>query len=995
MSVLSLLDSLAGVGSEIFVTDALKAAVVLTVAAIATLVMRRNSAAARHWVWTVGVCAVLLLPLGSLAVPSIEVPLAFLETPTVPAAQPTSPVPAAVPVSAELRATATAPGNGVLDEPAAPVRTTTDPPRALRPVPAPEASASAGSLPVSTRVPESEASAAPLLTTERTAAALLLIWLAGAAIALARTIGGALTLRRLARSTPTLVEGRVFERVDALSSRLGLRRAPLVLDGGERTVPMTWGVVRAVLMIPAEAESWERWRLDAVLTHELGHVKRRDYLTQLIAQFTCALHWFNPLAWVAAARMRIEREHACDDLVVRWGHEPASYAHDLVELARTLRRPALAAAALCFARPNTLKDRLVAVMDDSRNRTPLGRRTLVIASAFALALGVPLAALSAVPVDPTSPALEGLIAEDAPEPTTASADTEANSTHDIADPQSDMTGGGAAATEPPSAEVTGVGPAAMRAPVTEPSLLDGGLTSLARAIALPQPTRNASQEARVFCGPDDGEVESHLHSRSDETTRIELTYGECSTEVRIEGDIEFTEDFRQIASMPRGSMLRFDVQRPGARHRLEIEPDRRGEPTYDWRLDGDRRDFDADGHRWLELALVDLFRSSGYKAEERTAWILSQEGPEGVFNEVEAMLSDHAQSRYLTELLRTRDLRQSDVARAIAVASAEVDSDHALGEVLKNAATQRAFGPATLDAFIEATGSIESDHTQAGVLEIALRRDDLSQRQLETLLGYASAGIESDHQMAQLLMGMTNRYSLDASVRPAFLRAARTIGSDHNRAEVYGVVLNESALDASELAEILDAASDIQSDHNLAQLLLAATRHDLGNAQLRSAFLRAATSIESDHSRANVLGSALQMDGLTDSDLAAILDAVGSIESDHNASSVLVQVARRDPSGPALRRSYLGAARTIESDHNLAQALEPFVALDLTEAQTVEAIEVAKSIEADHQLGRLLVQIAQKGPVQGAVREAMLEALDLIDARHERGRVSEAMLRSN
>lgn len=991
MSALSLLDSLATGGLGSLAPDALKASVVLLIATATTLMMRRNaSAAARHWVWTVAVGAVLVLPLANRAVPAIEIPLAFVESSAEP--------PAEVHITTPVDQIASTEGPAVadIDVPAiaTPSANTVD-------VASVAVERTAEALPAPGGVvASSEAHASPV-TPQRAAAAVLILWLVGSAVALLRTLGGALTLSRLARSTRVLEEGVVFDRVSVLSARFGLRRTPIVLDGGERTVPMTWGVSRSVLMVPADAAGWERWRLDAVLTHELGHIKRRDYLTQLLAQLVCALHWFNPLAWVAAARMRVEREHACDDLVVRWGHEPASYAHDLVELARTLRRPSLAAAALCFARPNTLKDRLVAVMDESRNRTPLGRRTLVVAASIGAALAIPLAAVSAVPVDSkAAPVNESTIAASAD--ATAEPGLEAGSV--ALATQSDDEAGAEQAGRPSDASPESVSRTAtslpsesapVGSPLATPSSLNRDLTSRVQLVAFPLRARGAVQEAMVFCGPDDGEVESHLHSRSNETVRIELTYGECSTEVRIEGDIEFSEDFTRIASMPRGSMLRFDVRRPGTRHRLEIERGAGGEPSYDWRVDGDRTAFDAAGQRWLQLALVDLFRSSGYKAEERTAWILSQEGPAGVFTEVEAMLSDHAQSRYLTELLRTEDLAERDVARAIDVASTEIGSDHSLGEVLKSAATQRAFGPATLDAFIAATGSIESDHTQSGVLTIALRRDDLSQRQLETLLGYASAGIESDHQMAQLLTSLANRYSLDASLRPAFLRAARTVESDHNRAEIYGVVLNESALDPSELAEVLDAASDIDSDHNLAQLLISATRHDLGNAQLRSAFLRAAASIDSDHNRANVLSSALGMEGLTDSDLASILDAVGSIESDHNAMSVLVQVARQAPSGPALRRAYLGAARSIESDHNLGEALTAFVELDLTEAQTVETIEVAKTIEADHQLGRLLVRIAERGPVQGAVREAMLEALDLIDARHERGRVSEAMLRSN
>ena len=129
---------------------------------------------------------------------------------------------------------------------------------------------------------------------------------------------------------------------ERLAQSLGIERPVTFLSGDEDAMPMACGLVRARVLLPAEADDWPIERQRVVLLHELAHVKRRDCLTQMLAHLACATYWFNPLVWLAARRLRAERERACDDLVLAAGTRGSDYADHLLDIARSLAQRCLA-----------------------------------------------------------------------------------------------------------------------------------------------------------------------------------------------------------------------------------------------------------------------------------------------------------------------------------------------------------------------------------------------------------------------------------------------------------------------------------------------------------------------------------------------------------------------------------------------------------------------------------------------------------------------------
>jgi beta-lactamase regulating signal transducer with metallopeptidase domain len=187
----------------------------------------------------------------------------------------------------------------------------------------------------------------------------------------------------------------------------------LLLQSDESATPMTWGLSRPVLLMPASATEWSQERLRAVVLHELAHIRRKDWIVSLGAEFACAWLWFNPLVWLLRKRIEIESESAADDQVLEAGISAPNYAAHLVDVLKELKAfPKAATTAQAFGRPGKLDRRIRAILEESRSRRPLrGSVTLGSVAAFAVAASTVAAAAPTIIIEqqwiagPPSPAL--------------------------------------------------------------------------------------------------------------------------------------------------------------------------------------------------------------------------------------------------------------------------------------------------------------------------------------------------------------------------------------------------------------------------------------------------------------------------------------------------------------------------------------------------------------------------------------------------------------
>lgn len=248
-------------------------------------------------------------------------------------------------------------------------------------------------LPVATLAPQPAPIAAPaIFVTAVTDAAPAAVrtspipWLAilygiGAALAASRFVAGAWRTSRMARRGTQSAIGDDFGVHAVLSN--------------ETAMPLAWGIFRRIVLLPADTEAWPADRLRSVLLHEAAHHRRADLPAQAIGQAACCLYWFHPLAWLALARQRDERERACDDAVLRQGIRAHDYASHLLEVAR-----AIAASRQCWsdapamAEASSLETRVRGVLDGEARRGPLTRAAAAGVVAALVALVAPLTVVS-------------------------------------------------------------------------------------------------------------------------------------------------------------------------------------------------------------------------------------------------------------------------------------------------------------------------------------------------------------------------------------------------------------------------------------------------------------------------------------------------------------------------------------------------------------------------------------------------------------------------
>lgn len=784
------------------------------------------------------------------------------------------------------------------------------------------------------------------------AAGLFALWLAGALLLMASTIVSQLRAWFIANRDLGVPSLDAWTRLEAARREVGVSRDVRLVVSAQVAVPATWGFMRPVVVLPEEYLDWSEETLDRVFLHELAHIARGDCVWYLVGDLARAVHWFNPLAWLAVKNLRLESERACDDRVLDAVNGPSAYAADLVAMVRSVTRSGgVPRAALAMAQPGGITDRVGAILDPARSRSRVTAPAIVLIGTAALAM-----VLSATVVTPSAsaaPAETAVTTVDQP----------------VAAPR--VTSFSAAGTVPATRS-------APEAPTARAS--DGEGVAMARSVAsmtTAAPALAAPQE-RLCIFRADGR-RSTSHHQDDDEIRIRWETDDCRVDIDILGDVEFAADDRSVVAL--ASDARFEIEERFGRdeRRARLEGTAGGGMERRYWVDGDEVPWGPEADRWMASILPEIFRHTTINAEARVRRMVEEGGADRVFDEVRQIQSDHVSRTYLELLMEVTDLDESGYRRVIE-AAADIDSDHGSAELLLAVVARAGLRPSFQDPLLTASEGLDSDHQRTRVLRVLLD-SPLTADQLDAVLRSARS-IESDHNLGELLTSIARAGRLDDAARTSFLEALQSIESDHQQAMVMHAFLESGGLSDTELAQVLALTDYLESDHQRSEILQRVARDfSLEGAQV-SAYLRSAAGMESDHQKATTAQAITERADFDRDQMMLALRIAAEVDSDHQQATILGSIIRRRALDNAEMSELLRVARTIDSSHQLGTVVGLLLdEQDFGSATLVELFDVVGAIGSSHEKTEALLEVARRYDLTGSARDRYTQLAGTVGSR--------------
>ncbi|MBC8356302.1 MAG: hypothetical protein H8E66_30350 [Planctomycetes bacterium] len=396
-----------------------KAMVLAAIAVLSLRLLKLHDSNLRHRTWTGVLIGMLLLPVLSQTLPTLQLPVAVPEpwkiyqrrdvSPPTASVDTEDAEPIAIRISQELSSSlATDESSGESGFYRSGWR---DDARSTMPDAGPEAEFGNSSLGLEvtdnlhSTVAELNsddtevASSTPSLTVQDPGpplwpGSLLALWLAGAGVMALRLLAGVAYSLRLVWSSTVITSNDLAKKGVHFRWLTSDERPAMTCECPLIRVPVALGVIRPRILLPSDWNAWSAEKLQAVIAHEQTHIQRADGAVIFLAEVNRSLYWFHPVAWWLRSQLGQLAETACDDAAIDCTGDRASYARHLLEVASAVsgHRGRLTSVGISMARPSNVETRINAILDFTR---PLSKRLTWTTTLLLFGALVPLITLAA------------------------------------------------------------------------------------------------------------------------------------------------------------------------------------------------------------------------------------------------------------------------------------------------------------------------------------------------------------------------------------------------------------------------------------------------------------------------------------------------------------------------------------------------------------------------------------------------------------------------
>jgi hypothetical protein len=790
-----------------------------------------------------------------------------------------------------------------------------------------------------------------------------------------RLLGGWLLTRSLSRRAVAAVSPAIESAAREIARRLDLRHGVAILESAAVSVPTLVGYLRPIVLLPASALSGlTPLQLEAIIAHELAHVRRHDYLINLLQAMVETLLFYHPAVWWVSAEVRAEREHCCDDLAVAVCGDRLLYVSALAELT-TLERHTLALAATDGSLLTRVRRILGRPVEPPRELPPSwGILALLVvlvgAGAYemstAAAVADPVAGSAALPSQTKVPAPTVSNADPAQVPAPPPPIRPFDPPSRVPDMPAVPVAGVPPVDVPdvpdlPEAPVTPVAmnlPPLAEVPAAVPALPQTPMPAARPAIpappAPPAPPAAPAPPAPAPPPPDPPQATSRGEGNFSWSNN-----GDHLT-VKWTGPFRLSDDERDIAWIEEGARVTISSGWVFT-DRVELRGLADGKVERTFYRNGFRQDADSEARLFLANALARMIRS-GMFAGDRVARILKQGGPDAVLAEIDRLQTDsnYVKRVYYTALLKQTELTSEQLSRVLQRAADGITSDYDKATLLLEILRARAVTDEQRASIARATRHIDSDYEQRRVLSAVLGATPLSAVVASAVID-ATESIESAYDRGLVLGGLAAKGAVTPETSARFMASVGAMRSPYEQRKVLAAVASGAALAEPVAIDSVKAAGTIASAYDKRQALSAYVAQGAASPKVAMATMASAATIRTAYDKAELLIAIVDRGGFTDETAA----------------------------------SFFAAATTIGSSYDLAHVLRTAAGRPrLADASLVPLIRAAGSVSSASDRAGVLLEILKQQSLSSSAREVFLDVAQAIPSPHEQNRVLAELVRS-